>query len=131
MTKGKIMLVDDEKEIREIMKLQLCDQNYRILEAENGEQAIEILGQEDNLVNVGVIICDIRMPKVDGTECIDYLRPEAPGIPIVVATAYPDVNLAASLINKGVKEYLVKPVEKQKLIDTVNSIISKGKEAAF
>ena len=99
---------------------------YNILEAVDGEDAIKSLREEDNMINVGVILCDIRMPKVNGIECIDFLRKEAPGIPVVVVTGYPDTEMAANLMKKGIKDYLVKPVEKSKLLDTVKEIISRG-----
>ncbi len=68
------------------------------------------------------------MPNVDGVECVDYLKTNAPGIPIVVITAFPDAELAASLMKKGIKEYLVKPVDKEKLIDVVDKLIAAGKD---
>lgn len=129
MAKGKILIVDDEEDVREVVKLHLEQEGYdTLLEAENGEEAIKILRSEDNMVSVALILCDIRMPKVNGVEAIDFFRKEAPGIPIVVVTGYPDAELAAYLMKKGVKDYLVKPVEKQKLIDTVNKIIADGKD---
>ena len=58
------------------------------------------------------------MPKVNGVEWIQYLKEHAPGIPIVAITAYPDAKMAADLLRKGVKDYLVKPVENEKLLVT-------------
>ena len=80
------------------------------------------------MINVGVILCDIRMPKVNGIECIKFLRQQAPGIPIVVITGYPDSELAGKLIAQGVKEYLVKPVDKEKMLDVINKIVTEGKD---
>jgi len=131
MSTGKIMIVDDEQDVREAIKLQLEGKKFQILEAENGEEAIAKMKQEDHLVNVGLILCDIRMPKVDGVECIDYLKQNAPGIPIVVITAFPDAELAASLMKKGIKEYLVKPVQKEKLVGIVDKLIAAGKSVEF
>ncbi len=71
------------------------------------------------------------MPKVNGIECIDFLKKEAPGIPVVVVTGYPDTEMATSLLKKGVKDYLVKPVEKDKLLQTVGQIVSAGKDTEF
>ncbi len=122
------MVVDDEQDVREAIKLQLAGKNFNILEAGNGEEAITTLKQGDHLVNLGLILCDIRMPKVDGVECIDYIKKNAPGIPIVVITAFPDAELAASLMKKGIKDYLVKPVNKEKLIDTVDKLVAAGKD---
>lgn len=128
MVKGKILVVDDEEDVRDVIKLHLEPEGYNIIEAEDGEKAISILRSEDNMINVGLILCDIRMPKVNGIECIDYLKREAPGIPVVVVTGYPDTEMAASLMKRGVKDYLVKPVEKEKLLNTVNNIVKAGKD---
>lgn len=131
MSKGKILVVDDEEEIRDVIRLHLEGAGYHIIEAENGEIAIQKLREEDNMVNVGLILCDIRMPKVNGHECTDFLRREAPGIPIIVVTGYPDTEMAVGMLNKGVKEYLVKPVGKEKLLKKVESLIAAGKEIDF
>lgn len=131
MSTGKIMIVDDEQDVRDAIKLQLEGKNFNILEAENGEEAISTLKTGDHLVNLGLILCDIRMPKVDGVECIDYLKANAPGIPIVVVTAFPDTEMATSLLKKGVKDYLVKPVSKEKLIAVIDKLIAAGKDVEF
>ena len=83
------------------------------------------------MIKVGVILCDIRMPKVNGVECIQYIRQEAPGIPIVVVTGFPNTQLAVNLMNQGVKDYLVKPVDKEKLLSTVEKFVTAGKEIEF
>ena len=131
MPKGKVLIIDDESDVREVLKFHLSDSNYQVIEAENGQEGIELLKSGDNLTNVGVILCDIRMPKVNGIECIQYIRQEAPGIPIVVVTGFPDTQMAVNLMNEGVKEYLVKPVEKEKLEATVEKLVAAGKEIEF
>ena len=128
MAKGKIIVVDDEQDVRDVIRLQLEQKGFNILEATNGQEAIDLLRSGDNMVNVGLILCDIRMPKVNGVECIDFLRREAPGVPVVVVTGYPDSDLATSLLKKGVKYYLVKPVEKEKLLAIVDQIVAAGKD---
>ena len=131
MITGKILIVDDEQDVRDVIRVHLNKEGFFTLEAENGEQAIDILRQGDNMMNVGVILCDIRMPKVNGIECIDFLRKEAPGIPVVVVTGYPDTEMATSLMKKGVKEYLVKPVERERLLDVIRRLVKAGKEIEF
>jgi two-component system chemotaxis response regulator CheY len=128
MSLGKIMIVDDEHDVREAIKLQLAGKNFNILEAENGEEAITTLNKGDNFANLALILCDIRMPKVNGVEAIDYIKKNAPGIPIVVITAFPDTEMATSLLKKGVKDYLVKPVNKEKLVGIVDKYIAAGKD---
>ncbi len=128
MPKGRILIIDDEEDVREVLRLHLESAGYNVLEAEDGEDGINILRSEDNMINVGVILCDIRMQKVNGAECVDYFRKEAPGIPVVMVTGYPDTEMAISFLNKGVKDYLVKPVEKEKLLGVVGKIIANGKD---
>ena len=125
------MVVEDEEDVREAIKLQLESANYNVLEAENGEEAIKVLKSESNMINCGLILCDIRMPKVNGLECIAYFRDQAPGIPIVVVTGFPDTEMAVNLMSKGVKDYLVKPVEKAKLLAVVEKMVSQGKAIDF
>ena len=131
MAKEKILVVDDEADLRDVIKLQLEQRGLNVLEAVDGQNAIDILKSGDNMVNVGLILCDIRMPKVNGVECIRFLREQAPGIPVVVITGYPDSGLANDLMEKGVKEYLVKPVEKEKLLAVVDAHITAGKDFKF
>lgn len=114
----KILIVDDEEQVRKTIRLQLSGTEYEIIEAEDGEQAIELLNAENTLI-VDAIICDVRMPKINGVEAVAYFRREYPSIPVVVLTGYPDVNLAVEFLKEGVVEYLVKPVEKEKLIEVV------------
>jgi len=75
-----------------------------------------------------MIICDIRMPKVNGIEAIDYLRQNAPSIPIIVVTGYPDSELAVSLLKKGVRDYMVKPIEREKLLAKVAEVLATPQE---
>lgn len=131
MVTGKILVIDDEQDVRDVIRLQLEQHGLHVLEAENGEEAIKVLHSENNLVNIGVILCDIRMPKINGIEAIDYLKKNAPGIPIVVITGYPDTELAVGLMRKGVKDYLVKPVEKEKLFKVVDQLIAAGKDFEY
>ena len=128
MTKGKILIVDDEQDVREIFQDRLEKAGYNPIMAENGEEAIRILRSGDNMINVGLIFCDIRMPKVDGVECIDFLKKQAPGIPVVVVTGYPDPEVAKNLLNRGIKEYLVKPLDKDRMLEMVERIVSAGKD---
>ncbi len=126
--KGKILIIDDEEEVRDVLKLHLASGNYNVIEATNGEEGINLMKSGANLVQVGLIICDIRMPKVNGVEAINYIRQNAPSIPILVISGYPDTELAVSLIQKGVRGYLVKPVEKETLLSKVSEILSSPQD---
>ncbi|MBT5958762.1 MAG: response regulator [Nitrospina sp.] len=122
--KGKILIIDDEAEVREVLRLHLESANYNVMEALDGEEAVNMMKSGSNLLQVGLIICDIRMPKVNGIEAIDYLKQNAPSIPVIVVTGYPDSDLAVSLLKKGVKDYMVKPIEKVKLLAKVEETLA-------
>ncbi len=129
--KGKILVIDDDDYIRSMISLLLEKERYHPIEAENGEEAIKILREGDNMINVGLILTDIRMPKMDGLQYIDFLIEQAPGIPVVVITGYPDKQMEINLKAKGVKKYMVKPIEKQRLLETVREMVALGKDFEY
>lgn len=116
--KHKILVIDDETEIRKTIRLQLEGTVFEILEAEDGEKGIHVLDNE-NVLEIDVIICDVRMPKINGVEAVAYFRQEYSSIPVIVLTGYPDVKLATEFMKEGVVDYLVKPVEKSELLAAV------------
>ena len=130
-THGKILIIEDEMDIRDVIKLQLEQAGHQVVEANNGEEAIALMKKGSNLLQVGLIITDIRMPKINGVEAIDYIRTHAPSIPIMVVTGYPDTGLAIHLLQKGVKDYLVKPVDKETLLQKVSGILASGQDFKY
>jgi two-component system, chemotaxis family, chemotaxis protein CheY len=122
---GRVLVVDDEAQIRKPIGLMLKKEGYEVVEAVDGEEAIEKIGAGDNALMVDTILCDIRMPKINGDEAIDYFRNQFPTVPIVVMTGYPDVELAVSLMRKGVRDYLVKPVSKDKLLSVITKAVDQ------
>jgi two-component system chemotaxis response regulator CheY len=120
-----ILIVDDEEDIRKIVRLQLSDTRFEILEAEGAEQAIELL--KANALTIDVIICDVRMPKISGVEAVDYFRRNFPSTPVLVLTGFPDLNLAVGFMKEGVLDYLVKPVEKETLTEAVENAARQRK----
>ena len=122
---GRVLVIDDEEQIRKVVSIGLKKAGYDVEEAEDGGKAIAVLNTGENPMMVDVIICDIRMPKINGTEAIAYFRVQYPSIPIIVLTGYPDVQLATSLLKSGVVEYLTKPVDRDKLVAAVKSAMEK------
>jgi len=116
---GRILVIDDEPSVRTVVRLTLEKAGYDVLEAENGEQAIEVINTGENRLVLDAVICDIRMPKINGIEAIDYFQREYPHVPLVVLTGYPETEMAVSFLLKGVADYLVKPVEAERLRDAV------------
>lgn len=122
---SKVLIVDDEEEIRNIVKHHLRNAGYAVIEAEDGERAIERINEGNNPEEVDTVIVDIRMPKINGIETISYFKKDFPSLPLIVMTGFADINLAKNLISKGVKEFLLKPVEKRRLLDVVKKAISE------
>jgi two-component system chemotaxis response regulator CheY len=120
---GRVLIVDDEASVRKPIALSLQKAGYEVIETENGEQAIETLNAGDNPLLVDTILCDIRMPKINGIDAITYFRSHYPSIPVVVLTGYPDVELAVSLMKAGVRDYLGKPVTKDDLLRIIRHAV--------
>ena len=112
---GRVMIVDDEPDIRKVVRMTLQKAGYDVVEAEDGQKAIEFINTGENRLMLDVIICDIRMPKINGVEAITYFRKEYPRVPLIVLTGFPDTEMATSFLRDGVVDYLVKPVEGVKL----------------
>ena len=117
--KGRILIVDDEESIRKALRVTLSKAGYDVVEAQDGEKGIEAIGADDNPLMVDVIICDIRMPRINGLEAIAFFRQQYPSVPVLVLTGYPDIHLTTNLLRQGVVDYLVKPADKDVLIDAV------------
>ena len=121
----RVLIVDDEEKVRRVIKLHLSKEGFEVIEAFDGEQGILKLNEDDNSLMVDAIISDIRMPKMGGKDAIKYFREQFPLTPVIVLTGFPDTALAVDLMKKGVVEYLVKPVSKEKLITAVFKAIEK------
>ncbi|HEY5588527.1 MAG TPA: response regulator [Candidatus Paceibacterota bacterium] len=110
----KILIVDDEELIRKGLKVMIerHRQNfYDIYLCSNGIQAKEILDNE----NIDILITDIRMPELDGIELINHLKSSNNETEIIILSGYDDFNYAKEAIRCGAKEYLLKPVNREKL----------------
>jgi two-component system chemotaxis response regulator CheY len=112
---GRVLVVDDEPLVRQVVRMTLEKAGYDVLEAENGEKAIEAINENENPLVLDVVICDIRMPKINGVEAIEYFQRQYPHVPLIVLTGYPDTNMAVSFMRHGVVDYLVKPVSTERL----------------
>ena len=126
---GRVLVVDDEPAVRTVVRLILEKSGYDVLEAENGEAAIEALNTGENRLVLDVVICDIRMPKINGVQAIEYFQREYPHVPVIVLTAYPEARMAVSFMLSGVADYLIKPVDAQRLRDAVEKAMEQRQVA--
>ncbi len=122
---GRVMIVDDEDNVRKVLRLTLTKAGYDVVEADHGGKGIEVIGSDDNMFMLDIIICDIRMPKINGLEAIAFFQQQYPSVPVIVVTGYPDQKMATDLLGRGVFDYLVKPVDKEKLLATVKAAMEQ------
>lgn len=122
---GLVLVVDDEPDVRKVVRMTLEKAGYSVLEAEDGEKAIQRIKEDENPLLLDVIITDIRMPKINGVEAISYFQKEWPTVPLIVLTGFPDLDMATSMIKGGITDYLVKPVEAEKLKSAVANAMEK------
>jgi two-component system, chemotaxis family, chemotaxis protein CheY len=112
---GRVLVVDDEEHVRKLVRIALTKAGYDIIEAEDGEKGIAAVKSGDNPLMLDTIICDLKMPKINGMEAVAYFRSHFPSVPVIVFTAYPTVDGANNLFKQGIVDYLVKPVDTEKL----------------
>ncbi len=124
---GRVLVIDDVAGVRKAIRATLDNAGYEVLEAEDGEQAIGMLQAMGDPMPVDVILSDLRMPpmKMDGAKVIAYFRSRYPAVPVVALTAYPDVELAVSLMRQGVLDFLVKPVPQNELLSVVERAVEQ------
>jgi len=122
---GGVLVIDDEPDIRTVIRLTLEKAGYYVVEAEDGEYAIQVLNEGEHPMVIDLIMTDIRMPRISGLEAIDYFQREYPSVPLIVLTGFPDLAMAVRLLNCSITDYLVKPVEREKLMSAVASALAQ------
>ncbi|MFQ5931824.1 MAG: response regulator [Nitrospiraceae bacterium] len=121
----RVLVVDDQEDIRKSVRLSLTKAGFEVIEAEDGEKGIQMVSRGNTTYKLGAIICDIRMPKISGVEAITYFRQQFPSTPVIVLTGYPEVQLSVDLMKKGVVDFLEKPVSPEKLVAAVQKAINE------
>ena len=112
-----ILICDDEADIRSALKIYLSGEEYNIIEAENGAQALEIIGSS----NIHLLLMDIMMPVMDGITALAKLRGQNINIPVILLTAKSrDVDMVFGL-NSGADDYITKPFNPVEVIARVKS----------
>jgi two-component system chemotaxis response regulator CheY len=128
---GRVLIMDDEPDVRKVARMTLEKAGYEVMEAEDGEKAIEEIKRGENPVLMDVIICDIRMPKINGVEAIKYFQTQYPNKPLIVMTGHPDLEMATNFLKQGIVDYLVKPVDAEKLRATVAKAMEQRSTSSF
>ena len=106
MENKELLLVDDEKDIRDVLHLALSDMGYEVFEAENGAEALRIFKE----VHPPIVLTDIKMPRMDGIELLQKVKHDNSETEVIMITGHGDMNLAIKSLKYEATEFITKPV---------------------
>jgi DNA-binding NtrC family response regulator len=107
----RVLVVDDDESLRQVMRMQLEEMGYETLEASTGAAALEVLAAEP----VSLVITDYRMPGMSGLELLGRVRAAWPLVPVIMITAYGSIGNAVEAIKAGAFDYITKPIDFEQL----------------
>ena len=119
----RILIVDDEKPICDLIDLNLSSAGYECIAVQNGLEAIELVEQEA----FDLVLLDIMLPGADGYDVMDYIRPT--GIPVIFITAKHEVKNRVKGLKLGADDYLVKPFDVVELVARVEAVLRRYNKA--
>src|ERR1700746_3091867 len=116
MASDRILVVDDEEQIREIVSSMFSFANYQTRQASSGLEALALLdsGEEFELM-----LSDLMMAELDGIGLLERTKEKYPDMPVVMVTAVHDISVALAALRNGAYDYLLKPFEREQLLATV------------
>jgi len=116
----KILVVDDEPEVRQMMEHFLTERGYEVRIAENGRLGLLAL----DAFAPDVVLLDMHMPEMDGLETLKHLAARAPSLPVIMITVNDDVETTARLLQMGAADYVPKPFNLDYLEQAINIQLS-------
>jgi DNA-binding NtrC family response regulator len=119
----KILIIEDEAAIRRVLVKILSEENdtYEVEEAEDGLVGVEKIKKED----FDLVLCDIKMPKMDGVEVLEAVKKIKPEIPIVMISGHGDLDTAVNTMRLGAFDYISKPPDLNRLLNTVRNALDR------
>jgi two-component system response regulator HydG len=123
---GKILVIDDDNFICEILSRHLQNNNYQTQTAISQRSALELIKKND----YDIVLCDFRLPDGSGLEILQKLRSMQLKMPVIIMTAYADVRMAVNLIKMGAADYITKPIQQEELLILIKDLFSKKVEEA-
>jgi DNA-binding NtrC family response regulator len=120
---SRILIIEDEAAIRRVLKKIISEENekYQVEEAEDGLAGIEMISKSD----FDLVLCDIKMPKMDGVEVLEKVKKLKPEIPIVMISGHGDLDTAVNTMRLGAFDYISKPPDLNRLLNTVRNALDK------
>ena len=119
----KILIIDDERSIRNSMKEILSDEGYIVETAEDGASGYEAASKG----HYDVVFCDIKMPGLDGTEVLEKLVEDGCESAIVMISGHGDIDTAVECIKKGAFDFIQKPLDLNRILITIKNATDKTK----
>lgn len=116
-----ILIIDDEKAIRKTLSEILSYEGYKIDDAENGEEGLKKLKEK----NYDAVLCDIKMPKVDGIEFLEKSKEINPDVPIIMISGHGTIETAVEAVKKGAFDYVAKPPDLNRLLITIRNALDR------
>lgn len=123
---SNILIIDDEKAIRKTLSEILSYEGYKIDEAGDGEEGLKKFKEK----NYDVVLCDIKMPKLDGIEFLDRSREANPDVPVIMISGHGTIETAVEAVKKGAYDYISKPPDLNRLLITIRNAMDKTKLVA-
>jgi two-component system, NtrC family, nitrogen regulation response regulator NtrX len=119
---ARILVIDDEKPIRTTLIDILEYEKFAVDEASDGMQGLDLLKKN----KYDVVLCDIKMPKMDGIEVLDKIQETNPDTPVVMISGHGTIETAVEAIKKGAFDYIAKPLDLNRLLVTIRNAMEKG-----
>lgn len=118
---SSILIIDDEKAIRKTLSEILSYEGYKIDDAENGEDGLKKFQEKA----YNVVLCDIKMPKIDGMEFLDKAKAINPDVPVIMISGHGTIETAVEAVKKGAFDYVSKPPDLNRLLITIRNAMDR------
>ena len=124
MSEARILVVDDELEVRLVLREFLSARGYTVTLADSGRAALAALDEADPQV----VLLDVMMPEMDGVETLKRLHEVRPGLPVIMVTANADIGTTSKLLALGAADYIPKPFDLEYLDQAISIQVSATQE---
>jgi two-component system nitrogen regulation response regulator NtrX len=118
----KILVIDDERSIRSTLQEILEYEKHEVSLASSGPEGLEIF----NADKFDIVLCDIKMPEMDGMEVLDKLMESSSDVPVVMISGHGNIDTAVAAIKKGAYDFIEKPLDLNRLLITVRNALDKS-----
>jgi len=119
---GNILIIDDERAIRKTLNEILSYEGFKVDEAVDGEEGLKIFGEK----NYDVVLCDIKMPKIDGLEFLVKAAEVNADVPVIMISGHGTIETAVDAVKKGAYDYVAKPPDLNRLLITIRNALDKN-----